>query len=99
MTKDESQRRAKLTGISSIYYWIENDIEAENVFEEMPILHHIPISYIKKPFLWSLFYLKTNYKFEDAIKDVIKRGGDTRSNAAIVGGLIGGVQGFNRADC
>jgi len=57
----------------------------------MPILHHIPISYIKKPFLWSLFYLKANVTCDYAIKDVIKRGGDIRSNAAIVGGMIGGV--------
>ena len=64
----------------------------------MPILNHIPISYIKKAFLWSLFYLKKNYSFEEAIKDVIKRGGDIRSNAAIVGGLIGTVQGKNRAE-
>jgi hypothetical protein len=43
----------------------------------MPIPHHIPISYIKKPFLWGLYYLKNNYKYEDAITDIIKRGGDT----------------------
>jgi len=62
----------------------------------MPILDHIPISYIKKSFLWSLFYLGRNYTFEHAMKDVISRGGDIRSNAAIVGGLIGAVQGINR---
>ncbi len=39
-----------------------------------------------------------NYSFEEASKDVIKRGGDTRSNAAIVGGMIGAVQGKNREE-
>ena len=64
----------------------------------MPILSHIPISYIKKPFLWSLYYLKNNWTYENAIEDVIFRGGDIRSNAAIVGGLIGAVQGNNRRE-
>jgi hypothetical protein len=63
----------------------------------MPILDHIPISYIKKAFLWSLYYLKKKSTYDEAIIDVIKRGGDIRSNAAIVGGLIGGVEGINRA--
>jgi hypothetical protein len=57
----------------------------------MPILNHIPTSYIKKAFLWSLFYLKNNNTHEIAVKDVILRGGDIKSNAAIVGGLIGAV--------
>ena len=63
----------------------------------MPILYHIPISDIKKAFLWSLFYLRKNSTFDEAITDIIKRGGDIRSNAAIVGGLIGAVEGINRA--
>ncbi len=55
----------------------------------MPILHHIPISYIKKPFLWSLYYLKNNKTYEEAITDIVSKGGDTQRNAAIVGGMIG----------
>jgi ADP-ribosylglycohydrolase len=35
--------------------------------------------------------------FEEAIKEVTKRGGDIRSNAAIVGAMMGGVHGINRA--
>jgi hypothetical protein len=61
----------------TIKYWIDNDIDIPEDTEEMPIPHHIPISYIKKPFLWGLYYLKNNYKYEDAITDIIKRGGDT----------------------
>lgn len=82
--------------MKTIIHWIENDIEASKESEEMPILNHIPISYIKKSFLWSLFYLRNNYSYEEAIKDVIQRGGDIRSNAAIVGGLIGAAKGVNR---
>ena len=88
MTKAQSEQRAILSGIDTIKFWIENDVEVEDI-EEMPIPHHIPISYIKKPFLWSLYYLKNNKTYEEAITDVISRGGDIQRNAAIVGGLIG----------
>ncbi len=80
--------------MSTIYYWIENDIEVDDI-NEMPVLHHIPISYIKKPFLWSLYYLKNNKSYEEAITDVISRGGDTQRNAAIVGGMIGAANTLN----
>ncbi len=55
----------------------------------MPELHERPISYIKNSLLWSLNLLKHNYTFEDAIKKILEKGGDTMANAAIVGGLIG----------
>jgi ADP-ribosylglycohydrolase len=42
-----------------------------------------------------MFYLRNNYTYEKAIKDIISRGGDTRSNAAIVGGMVGAVNGIN----
>ena len=80
--------------MTSIKYWIENDIEVDDV-DEMPILDHIPISYIKKPFLWSLYYLKNNKSYEEAITDVISRGGDIQCNAAIVGGIIGAANILN----
>jgi ADP-ribosyl-[dinitrogen reductase] hydrolase len=89
MTKAESEVRAEIAEMSTIKYWIENDIEIPGSMEEMPIPHHIPISYIKKPFLWSLYYLKNNKTYEEAITDIISRGGDTQRNAAIVGGMIG----------
>ena len=55
----------------------------------MPMPHNIPIDYIKVSFLWCLYYLKKNCSYEEALKDMVSRGGDTRNNAAIVGGLIG----------
>ena len=69
--------------------WIENDIILAEDIEEMPILHYIPTDYIKKPFLWSLYYLKKNKTYEEAIIDIVSRGGDIQRNAAIVGGMIG----------
>ncbi len=94
MTKSEAEKRAAITGMSSIKYWIENDIEAADDIEEMPVPHERPISYIKNPLLWSLYYLKHEKSYEDAIRDIISRGGDTKSNAAIVGGIIAAANGI-----
>ena len=82
--------------MSTIKYWIENIIEVSNDTEEMPEPHYRPISFIKVSLLWSLYYLRNNFTYEKAVKDIILRGGDTRSNAAIVGGLIGAANGFNK---
>ena len=97
-THEESENRARVTGLSTIKYWIDNDIEASNDTSEMPIPHYRPISYIKVPILWSLYYLRNDFTYEAAIKDIISRGGDTRGNAAIIGGLIGAARGFSKED-
>jgi hypothetical protein len=65
-----------------------------NDTSEMPIPHYRPVSYIKVSILWSLYYLRNDFTYEAAIKDIISKGGDTRSNAAIIGGLIGAAHGF-----
>ncbi len=96
MTKTEAERRAAITGMSLIKYWIENDIEAADEIEEMPVPHERPISYIKTPLLWSLYYLKHEKSCEDAIRDIISRGGDTKNNAAIVGGIIAAANGISK---
>jgi hypothetical protein len=57
MTKEESDRRARKTGFSTIKYWIENDIEVGDL-DEMPKPHYRPISYIKTGLLWAFYYLK-----------------------------------------
>ena len=49
--------------------------------------------------MWAFYYLKNDYGYEAAIRDIIKRGGDVKANAAIVGGLIGascGTKAFNK---
>jgi ADP-ribosylglycohydrolase len=60
----------------------------------MPIPHYRPISYVKTAILWSLYYLRKDSTYEEAVKDIISRGGDTKNNAAIVGGLIGAAKGI-----
>ena len=96
--QEESKFRARDSGMSTIMYWLENDIDVD--IKEMPIPHYRPTKYIKTALCWSFFYLKHEFKFDDAIKDIISRGGDTMGNATIVGGLIGaacGINGINRS--
>ena len=94
MTKEESDRRARITGLSTIKYWIENDIEVGDL-DEMPKPHFRPTTYIKTGLLWVFYYLRLNANYKEAVIDIISKGGDTRSNAAIVGGLIGATSGIN----
>jgi ADP-ribosylglycohydrolase len=96
----ESDRKNIVAGNSMRKNWIENYIEDDDI-EEMPISDCTPIDYIKTSFLWALYYLKNNYTLNDAIRDIIKKGGDTQANAAnaaIVGGLIGASKGINSID-
>ena len=81
-------------------YWIDNEIDGNDDYE-LPKPHDRPISYIKIPICWSLYYLKHNFSFNDAMKDIILKGGDTQANAAIVGGLLGashGLKDFKKKD-
>ncbi len=89
MTKLESERREIITGISTINDLIKDCLKDSNDFDEMPNPSERPMRHIRISFLWSLYYLKNNYSFEKAIEDIISRGGNTRTNAAIVGGLVG----------
>jgi hypothetical protein len=52
------------------------------------------IGWLMIAFLWAFYYLYHQIPYEEAIKDILKKGGDTDTNAAIVGGLIGAWQGF-----
>ena len=59
----------------------------------------INIGYVKIAFCWAFYYLKCKYPFEIALTDILSRGGDTDTNACIVGGLLGardGVSNLNR---
>jgi len=47
------------------------------------------IGHLKIAFMWAFYYLKNEFTYEAAIKDILMKGGDTDTNAAIVGGLIG----------
>ena len=47
------------------------------------------IGFVLIAFSYAFFYLKKDYTYEAAIRDMLLQGGDTDTNAAIVGGLLG----------
>lgn len=52
--------------------------------------------FIKIAFSYAFYHLSQNSSFEFALEDTLKRGGDTDTNACIVGGLIGALQGIQQ---
>jgi ADP-ribosylglycohydrolase len=44
---------------------------------------------LKIAFVWAFYYLKNEIPYSEALKDILLQGGDTDTNAAIVGGLLG----------
>jgi hypothetical protein len=58
----------------------------------LPPPHQRPLSNVKIPFVWAFYYLKNDFTILNALRDILVRGGDTKNNAAIVGGLIGATQ-------
>jgi ADP-ribosylglycohydrolase len=50
--------------------------------------------WVKIAFSLAIFYLKKNFGFLEAIKDLLSKGGDTDTNACIVGGILGVLHGF-----
>jgi len=53
------------------------------------------IGFLKIAFVWSFLYLYHDVPYKEAIADMILQGGDTDTNAAIVGGLLGARYGLS----
>jgi ADP-ribosyl-[dinitrogen reductase] hydrolase len=53
------------------------------------------IGWVKFGFIQAIYYLRNNTSYETAIKEVLIRGGDTDTNAAIVGSVLGALHGIN----
>jgi hypothetical protein len=64
--QEEANRRARVSGFSTIKYWIENDVDVNDI-DEMPKPNYRPISYIKTSILWAFYYLKNDFEYEDAL--------------------------------
>jgi ADP-ribosyl-[dinitrogen reductase] hydrolase len=53
---------------------------------------------LKIAFVWAFYYLKNEWSYKGALKDMLMQGGDTDTNAAIVGGLLGAAYGEEEID-
>ena len=46
--------------------------------------------------MYAFYYLKKNISYREALIDILQKGGDTDTNACIIGGLLGAACGFNK---
>ena len=53
----------------------------------------VNIGHVKHGFTLALHFLRACSGYEDAVRETLARGGDTDTNAAIVGGMIGALHG------
>lgn len=52
------------------------------------------IGHVKHALTLAFYFLQKGVSYEEAIRETLKKGGDTDSNACIVGGLMGALHGF-----
>ena len=71
-----------------ILSWFEKEIEAGDKSALTPAQPQ-SIGHLKIAFVWGFYYLKNGWTYKDALRDILLQGGDTDTNAAIVGGLLG----------
>jgi len=79
------KRVAKGTELEEIFDDIEHGIEPQTTVKP---------GWLRTAFYYSYKYLKEGYTYYEAIKKVISLGGDTDTNACIVGGMIGAAVGY-----
>jgi len=85
--------------INVVKTYIDNNITSsvrEWFYESMNDIHHAQnnIGHVKWAFLMAFYHLKWSSTYEDAIFQTLSKGGDTDTNAAIVGGIIGALHGI-----
>eukprot|EP01022_Parablepharisma_sp_SALTPOND_P013207 TRINITY_DN1742_c0_g1_i1.p1 TRINITY_DN1742_c0_g1~~TRINITY_DN1742_c0_g1_i1.p1 ORF type:complete len:421 (-),score=13.92 TRINITY_DN1742_c0_g1_i1:30-1292(-) len=54
------------------------------------------LSSLRHGFIWAIHLLRCGCEYEEAIRITLKQGGDTDTNACIVGGMIGAAIGYSR---
>lgn len=86
----EIKKEAKRLNMKTITEWFK-----ELDRHELPIATS-KIGWLKIAFLYSFYYLKQNSDYEFALRDILLKGGDTDTNAAIVCGMIGAL--YNKED-
>ena len=86
----------------------QEKIESNSDFPEEDLNCREKDGWLQRAFVLSFFYLSRhrayNQKdqeaqfFKDAMRSIIREGGDTDTNAAIVGGMIGALVGLSKID-
>ena len=89
-TSDNVYKLTKLEAKSdTIKSWFEKIKDKKESIEELPTPNGDRPASLKIAFIWAFYYLKHKWSYMDALRDILLRGGDTDTNAAIIGGLLG----------
>ena len=72
---------------------VEKAADQRNPDKYLPKPSDRPIGTVENGFKWSFYYLRAGTPYNEAIEHILYRGGDTDTNAAIVGGLLGAAYG------
>lgn len=54
------------------------------------------MGFVRHAFVLSFYYLLSGKSYEQGMREIIQQGGDTDTNAAIVGGMLGALYGLNQ---
>ncbi len=76
-----------------IYSWFEDEIDADDP-NELSDPNIRPYGNIEIGIKWAFYYLKNEWTFTEAVRDIVARGGDTAANSAIVGAILGAAKGI-----
>jgi len=68
--------------------WLQ-EFEAGNLPEA-----YDKMGWVKIAFLYSLHFMRRNVTYEDAMVEMLRKGGDTDTNCCIVGGMLGALHGL-----
>ena len=82
------------------YILSTNSIKMQEVYQDIEnnkkINAGVQIGWLRIGFTYAFQFLNKKYDYKTAITEMLKEGGDTDTNAAIVGGLIGAADGLSK---
>ena len=84
-------KSAKSVVNGEVFSWLDKVTDLK--FTEYPYQCTRQIGYVKWGLTLAFYHLKRKTSYTDAITEVLLQGGDTDTNAAICGGLIGALHG------
>ena len=73
---------------ADIFSWFKDELDNDDP-NDLTDPNVRPYGNIEIGIKWAFYYLKNDWKFTEALRDIVARGGDTAANAAIVGAMIG----------
>ncbi|ORY44535.1 ADP-ribosylglycohydrolase [Rhizoclosmatium globosum] len=75
--------------------WLEEATRNETLLQNMEAVAGLTMGHVKHGFLLAFHFLHFKVPFQDAIQQTLMLRGDTDTNAAIVGGLLGACYGLD----